>query len=113
MIRIIIVTSLRKAIWKTFKKDSLKVFNLIRELESNPNKGKRIGQVGIISIRELKFRSFRFYYILNSNTLSLFNKEKLSDLLIKFIAMSKKNGQQKTINKINSILEYLDSDEFD
>ncbi len=108
MIKIIILNKLRNEIWKTFKKDSLKVYSLIESLKINPNKGKTIGQIGVISIRELKFRSFRFYYILNLNSLNLFNKEQLEELLIKFVEMSKKNNQQKTIERIKQTIEYLE-----
>ncbi|MAE42236.1 hypothetical protein CMO93_00570 [Candidatus Woesearchaeota archaeon] len=107
MIKIEILNDLRYEIFKTFKKDSLKVYNLIEELKENPNKGKVLGHVGNISIRELKYKSFRFYFILDGHKLNLFNKNKLEELLIKFIEMSKKHNQQKTIEKIKEILKRI------
>ena len=110
MIKIIILNSLRNEIYRKFKKDSLKVYSLIKELKKNPNKGKVLGHVGHISIRELKFKTFRFYYILDGHKLDLFNKEQLKELLIKFIRMSKKNNQQETINEIKTILKTIGFD---
>lgn len=104
MIIIKILNSLRNEIFKTFKKDSLKIYSLIEELKNNPNKGRILGHVGNISIRELKYSSFRFYFILDSYKLYLFNKNELEKLLIQFIQMSKKNNQQKTIVEIKQIL---------
>lgn len=107
MIKIIILNRLRDEIYKKFKRDSYKIFSLIGTLKENPNKGKVIGFVGDMCIREIKYKSFRFYFILNKNKLNLFNQNKLRDLLIRFIEMSKKNNQQKTINKIKEILKLL------
>lgn len=108
MIRIEIPLSLRNEIFRTFKKESLKVYSLIKQLKRTPNKGKVLGHVGNNSIRELKYKSFRFYYIINGPKLILFNSGKLSELLIRFIKMSKKNNQQKTINDIKQILKFID-----
>ena len=85
----------------------MKIYSLIDELKTNPNKGKKVGKVGSILIKELKYKTFRFYYILNGYELSLFNSNRLKDLLIKFIKMSEKNNQQKTIEEIKEILERI------
>lgn len=111
MIKIIIINSLRDEIFRIFKQESLKIYSLIRGLEQNPNKGKVLGHVGSISIRELKYKSFRFYYILDGHKLDMFNRDKLKELLIKFIRMSKKNNQQKTIGEINTLLKAIGSEE--
>ncbi|NOZ80793.1 MAG: hypothetical protein GXP63_03910 [DPANN group archaeon] len=58
-------------------------------------------------LKELKYRSFRFYFIIDGNSLYLFNAEKLEELLIQFMKMSKKNDQQKTIDKIKEILRRI------
>lgn len=108
MIKIIVLNSLRDEIFKTFKKDSLKIYSLIEELKSNQNKGKVLGHIGNISIRELKYKSFRFYFILDGFKLNLFNKNKIKELLIKFIKMSKKHNQQQTINEIKQILKRIE-----
>ena len=108
MIKIIILNKLRDEIIKTFKKDSDKIFSLISTLKNNPNKGKSIGFVNDINIKELKYKTFRFYFIINKNKLNLFNKNKLKDLLIRFAEMSKKNDQQETIKKIKKMLIELE-----
>ena len=108
MIKIIILKSLRDEILKTFKKGSLKIYSLIEELKQNPNKGRVLGHVGSMSIREIRYKSFRLYYIIDGHQLNLFNKELIKELLIRFIAMSKKNDQQKTIDGIKQMLEILE-----
>ena len=107
MIRIVVLNSLRSEIDKLFKKESLKVVSLMESLKDNPNKGRVLGHAGSISIRELKYKSFRFYFILDGNKLILYNQEKISELLIEFIRMSKKNNQQKTIDEIKGVLEKI------
>ena len=108
MIQIVILNSLRNDIYKTFKKGALKIYALIEKLKVNPNQGKVLGHVGSMSIRELRYTSFRFYYILDGNKLRLFNQSKIRELLIQFIAMSKKNDQQKTIREIYELIERVD-----
>ncbi|MFC2134416.1 hypothetical protein ACFLTH_07340 [Bacteroidota bacterium] len=105
MIKIVILNSLRDKIYRTFKKDSLKVYKQIEELKTNPNKGRILGHVGSVSIREIRYKTFRIYYIIDVYDLKLFNQEKLRELLIKFIELSKKNNQQQTIDKIKEILK--------
>ncbi|MFP4656119.1 MAG: hypothetical protein ACLFNK_00900 [Candidatus Woesearchaeota archaeon] len=107
MIRIIVLNSLRNEILKNLKQEATKVYSLIDQLKENPNKGKTLGNVGGILIKELRFKSFRFYFVVDGNELALFNKGKLEDLLIKFIEMSKKNNQQSTIERIRKILEEI------
>jgi len=113
MIKIVILNSLRNEIFKKFKRDSGKVYSLVRGLKDNPRKGKILGQVGKISIRELRHKGFRFYYLIDGNKLDLFDKEKAKELLIKFVRMSKKNDQQRTINKIKLILKRIGFDEIE
>lgn len=107
MIKIIILKELRNEIYKTFKKDSLKIYSLINKLKTNPQKSKVIGLIGSISLRELKFKSYRFYFIIEGHKLMLFTKNNIQDLLIRFIKMSNKNNQQKTIDKIKTILKTI------
>jgi hypothetical protein len=83
------------------------VYKLINSLQNHPNKGDILGHVGNISIRELKYETFRFYFLINGNELSIYNKDKLQELLIRFVRMSKKNDQQKTIDEIKYILKRL------
>ena len=107
MIQISILHTLRDEIYKTFKKDSLKIYELIEGLKENPNKGKTLGHVGSMSIRELRYGSFRFYYIIDGNKLRLFNQTKIAELLIQFIAMSKKHDQKRTIEEIKELIKRI------
>lgn len=106
-IKIIISKSLRNDIYKKFKKESLKIYNLIETVRENPYKGKYLGKVSTLIIKELKYKNFRLYYLIDENKLILFKKEEIEELLVKFIALSTKNDQQKTINKIKLILERI------
>jgi hypothetical protein len=107
MINIIVLNKLRDEIYKTFKKDSLKVYNLIGSLKTNPQKGNVLGHVGNMSIRELKYQNYRFYFTVDGHKLYLFSKGQIEELLIRFIRMSTKNRQQKTIDEIKQILEKI------
>jgi len=69
MARVEIVSSLAKKIKRKFKRESKKIIKLMRSLEENSNKGKRIGQVGGLTIKELKYKSFRLYFIIDENNL--------------------------------------------
>ncbi len=113
MIKIVILNSLRDKIYKIFKQDSLKVYKKIKQLKTNPHKGKILTNVNDITLRELKYGSFKLYYIIDKNKLSLFNEEKLKELLIKFIAISKKNNQKRTINEIKNVLRNIGDEGFE
>ncbi len=104
MAKVKIVNSLFQEIQKKFKGESHKIIDLLETLEDNPKKGKFVGQVGGIIIKELKYKSFRFYFITEGYKLKVMNKEDLTDLLIKFVRMSDKKEQQTTINEIKKIL---------
>ena len=69
-------------------------------LEDNPHKGKALGNVGGIVIKELRYKSFRLYFITDGEKLKVFDNDKLVDLLIRFVRMSDKKDQQKTIDEI-------------
>ncbi len=105
MIKIVVLNELRNEIYKTFKKDSLKVYTLIESLKDNPQ--KVVGLVGSILIKELKYGSFRFYFIIDGHRLYLFTKGQIRDILLRFIKMSKKNNQKKTIEEIKNILKRI------
>jgi len=102
-----IVKSLLRQIIKKFKGESHKVLDLISSLESSPKKGKLLGVVGGLLIKELKYRSFRFYFIQESKNLKVLSEDDLRDLLITFVRMSDKNSQQRTINEIKFILKKI------
>jgi hypothetical protein len=95
---------LKDEIIKKFKSESKKIFNLMNSLTENPHKGKALGNVGGIVIKELKHDSFRFYFITDGYKLKVMDKEKLIDLLIRFVRISDKKHQQQTINEIKKVL---------
>jgi hypothetical protein len=107
MAKIIIANSLIKKIHKKFKKESKEIFNLINSLKDNPKKGKEIGQINNILIKELKHKSFKFYFILDRYKIKFLEISELENLIIKFVRMSNKNTQQKTINEIKQVLRKI------
>ncbi len=104
MAKVEIVRSLFEEIQKKFKGEAHEVIDLIETLEKNPNKGKSLGHVGGIVIKELKYKSFRFYFITDGYKLKIIDESNLVELLIRFVRMSDKKDQQETINEIRKIL---------
>jgi len=104
MAKIEIIQSLFKEIKKKFKGEAHKVLDLLESLEDNPHKGKFLGNVGGFIIKEIKYKSFRFYFIVEGFQLKCFGKDELVDLLIRFVRMSDKKSQQKVINEIREVL---------
>jgi hypothetical protein len=103
---------LEKEINKKFKKESIKIFSLIYSLEQNPKKGDIIGSIGNILIKEIKYNKFRFYFITDNFKIKFLKTDELNDLIIKFIRMSDKKDQQKTIEEIKNILRKLGKEGF-
>ena len=112
MAKIEIVKSLFLEIKKKFKGESHNIIDLMKGLEKNPKKGKEIGNVGGILIKEIKYKSFRFYFITEGHKLKFFDEKELVDLLLRFVRMSNKKYQQKTINEIKNILEKIGPEGF-
>ena len=104
MARVEIVESLKNEILKKFKGDSKNVFELMRSVGESPKKGKFLGKVGNIAIKELKYKSFRFYFIVDAYKVKFLEMNELETLLIKFVRMSDKNSQQKVIGEIRDFL---------
>jgi len=112
MAKVEIIDSLAKEIQKKFKDESHEIVKLLKTLEENPKKGKYVGQVANVVIKELKYKSFRFYFITNGYRLRVLSMENLKDLLIKFVKMSDKKSQQKVIDEIKNILRKLGNEGF-
>lgn len=112
MAKVIITKSLEKEINKKFKSESVEIFSMMYELEKNPKKGKPVGQVGGIVVKELKCKSYRFYFITDGHKVKFLEAEKLKDLLIKFVRMSDKKSQQKVIDEIKHVLRNLGDEGF-
>jgi len=105
---VIIPEELENKINKKFKKESIKIFELLFSLEKNPKKGKEIGCIGKTIIKELKYKSYRFYFITDGYSLKVLDMEDLQNLIIKFVRMSDKKTQQKTIDEIKQVLRNLE-----
>ena len=111
MAKVVITKILEDEINRKFKGQAVDIFELIYSLKENPHKGKEIGHVGAILIKELRYDSFRFYFITDGYKLKVLGDEELKDLLIKFVRMSDKKEQQKTINEIKEVLRRFGEEE--
>ncbi len=112
MAKVIITKKLEEEVNKVFKKESIKIFKSMHKLEENPYKGRPVGNVGGIVIKELKHSPYRFYFITDGFKIKMLRKEELNDLLIKFVRMSDKKDQQKVIDEIKDILRRLGDEAF-
>ena len=113
MAQVVIEESLKNEILKKFKEESKIIFRQMYSLSENPNKGKTLGNVGGIAIKEVRHGSFRFYFITDGYKLKIMDQTKLADLLIRFVRMSDKKDQQQTIDEIKKILINLGPYGFD
>jgi hypothetical protein len=104
MAQVSILESLKDGIIKKFKEESKIIFRQMLSLAENPHKGKLLGNVGGIVIKEIRYKSFRFYFITDGHKLKFFDAQSLADLLIRFVRMSDKKDQQETIDEIRRIL---------
>ncbi len=111
-IEVEIVEELYEEIEEKFGGKADEVFSLIKSLEQSPNKGKLLGNIGGILIKELRYKSFRIYFVIDGFKLRIFNGNALNNLLIKFVKMSNKKEQQKSIEEIKKILRNLGEEGF-
>ena len=107
MAKIEIAESLFEEIESKFKQESSKIFDLMESLKDNPRKGKALGSVGGLVIKEIKYKNFRFYFITDGFKLKFMGEDSFVDLLIRFVRMSNKKHQQDTINEIKHILQTI------
>ena len=112
MAKVEITRALLEEIKKKFKSESHEIIDLMESLEENPKKGKPVGQVGGIVIKELKYGKFRFYFITDGFKLKFLEIQELNELLIKFVRMSDKKTQQKTIEEIKIVLKNFGKEGF-
>jgi len=112
MAKVVISENLKNEILKKFKEESKIIFRQMYSLAENPYKGKFLGQVAGIVIKEIRYKNFRFYFITDGYKLKIMEQSRLIDLLIKFVRMSDKKSQQKTIDEIRKILVYFGSNGF-
>ena len=107
MAKVEIILSLFNEIQKKVKGEAHKIIDLMESLGENPKKGKELGQVKGILIKEIRYENFRFYFITNGYKIKFLEIKDLQDLVIKFVRMSDKKSQQKTIEEIKNILRKL------
>ena len=104
MAQVEIMPALLAEIHKKFKGESVTILEHLKSLEQSLTKGKRIGVVQGLLIKELKYKSFRFYFVTDNNKLVFYNKGELVDILLRFVRMTNKKRQQETIKEIKTIL---------
>ncbi len=108
MARVEIVRSLVLEIQKRFsRKEANEMLDLIETLERQPAKGKLLGTVGAIIIKELKYEKYRFYFLTDGFVLKTMDGEALADLLLRFVRMSDKKHQQQVIDEIKEVLKKI------
>lgn len=112
MAKVLILPELVRQIQKVFKKKADKIYDLMEDLEIFPRKGKELGHIGEIVIKEMRYEGFRFYFITDGHKLKCLTDEELKNLLIKFVRMSDKDTQQKTIDVIKIVLKKMGFDNF-
>ena len=112
MAKVIITSTLEEEINKKFKSQSVGIFLLLKSLEESPSKGKELGSVGKIVIKEIKYGKFRFYFITDGYKIKFLRVHELKDIVIKFVRMSDKKEQQKTIDEIKIVLRSLGEEGF-
>ncbi|MFA6073690.1 MAG: hypothetical protein WC758_06245 [Candidatus Woesearchaeota archaeon] len=107
MVKIEITQSLFEELEKKFKKDASKIYDLMESLITSPSKGKIVGTVGGIVVKELKYEGFRFYFLADGFKLKFMHEDDLVDILFRFVRMSDKKHQQQTIDEIKFILKTI------
>jgi len=104
MAKVLITQALQEEIYARFKGQSVAIFQHMKQLEEQPQKGKIVGTVGGILIKEIKYLKFRFYCIADGHVLKFGSTDELAAVLVKFVRMSEKKDQQFVINEIKAIL---------
>jgi hypothetical protein len=108
MAKVIITQELFRDIQKTFSStEANEIIDSFESLAQNPQKGKTLSSVAGILIKELKYGTYRFYFITDGHVLKAGTMEELAALLIKFVRMSEKKDQQKIIESIRSTLQSM------
>lgn len=108
MVIVRIDDSLVKKLEKRFNKKELKELKqLFLSLQDNPYQGDLIYAFGNFVLKEKKYKTFRFYFLHSRKILIIKDIEKLKDKIIRFIEMSKKNDQQRIINKLKEMMNKI------
>jgi len=112
MAKVVIASELEEEINKKFKEESVQIFSLMYSLEENPYKGKELFHLGKILLKEIRYETFRFYFITDGYKLKFLKVSELQNLLIKFVRMSDKKDQQKVIDEIKHVLRNIGEEGF-
>ena len=80
MAKVIITKSLEEEINKKFKQESVEIFSLMLTLEDNPLKGKFLGVIGNIAVKELKYKKFRFYFLTDNYKIKFLKIDELKEI---------------------------------
>jgi len=108
MAKVIITESLFIDIKKKFSGvEANKILDSFGSVGKNPHKGKTLGNVAGIAIKEIRHNKYRFYFITDGYVLKVGTEDELANLLIKFVRFSEKKNQQKVIDNIKSILKSM------
>ena len=70
MAKVEIIEALKGEVMRKFGSESKTIFRQMRSLEENPKKGKVVGNVGGIVIKEIKYKKFRLLYPYKKNSLN-------------------------------------------
>lgn len=88
-----------KQLKKSFDKKHAR--EILRKLhETRPTQGDLITKIDTILIKERKLKTHRFYFVQQFRRIQILTKEEIKEHLLQFIALSKKNNQQKIIDKV-------------
>jgi hypothetical protein len=109
---VVVTRDLKREINKRFKKEAIIVFQLFKTLKTNPKKGKLLSQLNNVAVKELKYKKFRFFFLVDAYAIKFLSREDLENILIKFVRMSEKKDQQQVINDIKRILRTFGEEGF-
>ncbi len=102
------VVEFSKQFIKELKKYSSKTQakTIVKKLASStPSDGDFVALIANIVVREKRLKSFRFYFIVKDEQKQVVSTEELKNMIIKFVALSKKNNQQQVIDKLKEDLK--------
>lgn len=111
MVKILIVKGLFRSIKKRFSSSEVgQILDLFESLRHSPRKGKTVGVMNSIVVKELKYKKYRFYFITDGFKIKFLRVTDLKSLVIKFVRMSDKKNQKKVISEIKDVLSKLEKD---
>ncbi len=109
MVKVRIDDGLIKKLERKFGRADLKsIHKMFLSLEDNPLQGDMLKAFGAIVLKEIRYKSFRFYFLHSKDLLIIKDPARLRDEIIRFIDMSKKNDQQRVIYGLKDMLKRID-----